>query len=133
VSADCASAAVIRFSATVTEEKTMPSVTITKGALDAISNRRSDSPSVTVTAPKPIPLLAWSERSYFDDSAGHRTELGPQFYFCWTDDNEIEANKYFTLDIALGGKLALAPGELFRSGSHLIDLKDGRLSLTTSS
>jgi hypothetical protein len=110
----------------------MPSVTITKGAIDAVSGRRKDPASAAARALKPIPLLAWSERSYFDDQTGRRTELGPQFYFCWTDDNEIEENGYLTLEIARGDRLALAPGELFRSGSHQIDLKDGKLNLTSS-
>ncbi len=111
----------------------MPSIIITKGAMDATTRHRSDPGSVTVTALRPIPLLAWSERSYFDESSGRRTEFRPQFFFCWTDDTEIEDNQYLTLEIAQGDKLALAPGELFRSGSHQIDLKVGRLTLTSSS
>jgi hypothetical protein len=110
----------------------MSSVIITNSASEVIGHRRNEAAFPSPTSLRRIPLLAWSERSYFDDSTGHRTEFRPQFYFSWTNDEEIIDNEYFTTETDHGGRLALAPGELFRSGSHKIDLKDGKLTLKSS-
>ncbi len=110
----------------------MRSVTITPDAMNVISRRCYNSTAITAARQTLIPLLAWAVRTYFDDASGRRTELGPQFYFSWTDAAEVKRNEYFVLQMAPVGKLALAPGELFQSGTHQIDVKDGKLTLESS-
>jgi hypothetical protein len=110
----------------------MSSVLITTSASNTAYKRRDGFLSSLSAPQKRIPLLAWSERSYFDDYAGHRTEFGPQFYLSFTNEEEIDNNEYFTTETHHGGRLALAPGALFRSGSHMIDLRNGKLTLASS-
>jgi hypothetical protein len=62
-----------------------------------------------------IPLLAWAHRAYFDDNDGSHTEYGPHFVFSWTNAQTIDQYGYVTLTTANGGRLALAPGDFFRS------------------
>ena len=107
----------------------MPSLDITKPAMDAILRQCNDPAAISLRAQKPIPLLLWSNRSYFDDNFGHRTEFGPQFYFYWTDVAEIEQYHYFKVETTNGRELALAPGELFQSGFHRIVLEGDKLTL----
>jgi len=106
----------------------VPSLDITDQAVDFIERRSNDPAVVRLKGKKDIPLLLWSNKSYFDDNSGRRTE-SPQFYFYWTDTAEIEQYRYFKVDFANGRKLALAPGDLFQSGSHRIDLKADKLVL----
>jgi hypothetical protein len=110
----------------------MPSVNITKPAIDAILRQCNDPAAINLKAKKPIPLLLWSIRSYFDDNSGHRTEFGPQFYFYWTDIEEIKQYGYFKVDLTDDRELALAPGELFESGAHRIVLEGDKLTLDDS-
>jgi hypothetical protein len=110
----------------------VPSLDITEQAMDAITQRCNDPAATNIKREKPIPLLLWSNRSFFDDNSGQRTEIGARFYFYWTDAAEIEQYRYFQVDTANGGELALAPGELFRSGPHRIDLEGDKLILDES-
>ena len=104
----------------------MPSVKISEDAMAEILQRIKGTAGVTE---KNIPLLLWSRRVYTDDNDGNRTELGPMFFFFWTNQAEIEENGYVTMDISEGHKLALAPGAVFQSGSERIELKDHQLTL----
>jgi len=108
----------------------MPSFDITDPATDAIRRRCDDQVAKTMREENPIPLLLWSTRPYFHDRSGHRVETGPQFYFDWTNAFEVERHGYLKVGFGEGGEIAVAPGEMFRSGSHRIDLQDGRLILT---
>jgi hypothetical protein len=105
----------------------MPSVKISEDAMTEILRRLKGTATVNE---KNIPLLVWSRRVYTDDNHGNHTELGPMFFFFWTNQAEIEENGYVTMDIAEGHKLALAPGAVFQSGSERIELKDRQLTLT---
>lgn len=98
----------------------MPPVRISEDAMRAIVQGFKEA-SVANTNGRKIPLLVWSSKTYSDDNLGNRTELGPMFFFCWTDDNEIDQNHYLTIGIADGRKLALAPNAIFQSGSHRIE------------
>lgn len=110
----------------------MPSLDITEQAMNAITRRCNDPAATDIKREKPIPLLLWSNRSYFDDNSGRRTEFGARFYFYWTDAAEIERYRYFKVDTTNGGELALAPGDLFRSAPHRIDLEGDKLILDES-
>jgi hypothetical protein len=50
-------------------------------------------------------------------------------YFCWTDRTEIESSNYATTLVSRNIEIALSRGDLFREGSHEIDLRDGKLVL----
>jgi hypothetical protein len=106
----------------------MNSVTVTERAAGAIAKRYHD---LLAAAPpgKAIPVLLWSVRSYFDDNQGKRTTFGSKFYFHWTNESEIEEYHYLTINVPSVGELALAPGELFRTGSHTIEAEEGNLIL----
>jgi|ERR1700722_5023992 hypothetical protein len=105
----------------------MPPVTILEDATRAITQGFNETPPVG-SGGRPIPLLVWSSRSYSDDKSGNRTELGPMFLFCWTNDSEIDQNKYLIANVG-DRKLALAPSAIFQSGSHRIEQIDDRLTL----
>jgi hypothetical protein len=108
------------------------SINITKPAMDAISRQCNDPAAASLKTQKPIPLLLWSNRSYFNDNSGHRIEFGPQFYFYWTNAAEIKQYGYFKIDLTNDCELALAPGELFESGFHRIVLEGDKLTLDES-
>ncbi len=108
----------------------MSSITITTQAEDAILKACHDPAAAAVKQKKgEIPLLLWSNRSYFVSNSGDKTEFGPRFYFYWTDREEIEASQYATTHLSTSTEIALSPGELFRNGSHRIGLRNGRLVL----
>jgi len=109
----------------------MSSVSITDRATEAIVRRCNDPAAQGIIQGRPIPLLLWTERSYFDDDSGKRTEFGSKFYFYSTNYEEIRKYNYLTLDITGENELALAPGELFRTGSHKIDLQGDKLILVS--
>jgi hypothetical protein len=108
----------------------MPPVSISEDAMRAIVQGFKEA-SMTSTNERNIPLLVWSNRTYYDDSRGNRTELGPMFFFCWTDDNELDQNNYLTIDLADGRKIALAPNAIFQSGSHRIEQIGDHLTLAS--
>ena len=108
----------------------MNSVMVTEGAAAAIAKRYHDF-STAAPPGKAIPVLLWSVRSYFDDNQGNRTFFGSRFVFYWTNESEIKEYNYFTINVAGVGELALAPGELFRTGSHTIDANEGTLTLSS--
>ena len=85
--------------------------------------------ATAVVNEKNIPLLVWSRRVYTDDGHGNRTELGPMFFFFWTNQVEIEENDYVIIEISEGYKLALSPGIVFQSGSERIELREDRKSV----
>lgn len=109
----------------------MPSLAITDPATDAIRRRCDDPAAEALRAENPIPLLLWSNRPYFHDRSGRRVATGPQFYFDWTNAEEVERHGYLTIGFGQGLELAVAPAEMFRSGSHRIDLEGGRLTLAS--
>ena len=100
--------------------------------MDAIVRQCNDPTAISLKTQKPIPLLLWSSKSYFDDKSGPRTEFGPQFYFYWTNVAEIEQYGYLKVDLTNDCELALAPGELFESGVHRIVLEGDKLTLDDS-
>ena len=108
----------------------MPPVRISEDAMRTIVQGFKEE-VVTSTNGRKIPLLVWSSGTHSDDNLGNRTELGPMFFFCWTDDNEIDQNRYLTIGIAGGRKLALAPDAIFQSGSHRIEQIGDRLILAS--
>jgi hypothetical protein len=108
----------------------MNSVIVTEPAAAAIAKRYHDF-SAAAPPGKSIPVLLWSVRSYFDDHQGNRTTFGSRFYFHWTNESEIKEYNYLTINVVGVGELALAPGELFRTGSHTIEAQDGTLVLVS--
>ena len=106
----------------------MPSVLVSDPAVSDIVSRCKSFPSDEEK--RTIPLLVWANRSYFDDKSGHRTELGAQFYLCWTDKDDIKNNDYLLTTIGSNYTIAFAPGPLFASGGRHIDVVNGRLTLT---
>jgi hypothetical protein len=106
------------------------SITISKQAEEAILKASRDPAAEGVRRRHgDVPLLLWSRRSYFVGNSGERTEFGPRFYLYWTNQAEIEKSNYFTMQVAEDIEIAFSPGDLFRHGSHQIDLRDGRLIL----
>ena len=108
----------------------MPSVKISDEAMSAIIRRCKDVTTTDHATEKRIPLLVWPSRAYFVDNSGRRVDVAPQFYFGWTNAAEIQENGYFIVDIVCG-ELALAPGNIFQSGSHVIERMDDRLTLVS--
>ena len=108
----------------------MNSITITKQAEDAILKACRDPAAEGVRQRQgDVPLLLWSKSTSFVSTSGERTQFGPQFYLYWTNQTEIENSKYATTFLPKNIEIALSPGELFRNGSHHIDLRDGKLIL----
>lgn len=108
----------------------MSSITITKQAEDAILKACRDPAAEGVRQRYgDVPLLLWSNSTYFVSNSGERTEFGPQFYLYWTNQTEIENSNYATTFLSKDIEIALSPGDLFRNGSHHIDLRDGKLIL----
>jgi hypothetical protein len=105
-------------------------ITITRQAEESILKACHD-PAANVVRQRVgnIPLLLWSNRSYFVSNSGEKTELGSQFYFYWTNKEEIEISEYEITFLSTNTEIALAPGELFREGSHQIDFRSGKLVL----
>jgi hypothetical protein len=108
----------------------MSSVIVTERAAEAIAERYRHF-SAAAPVGKSIPVLLWSTRSRFDDNESNRTELGSRFYFYWTNEREIREYDYLTINVADVGQLALAPGELFKTGAHKIEAQNGALILTS--
>jgi hypothetical protein len=108
----------------------MPTVIISEDATKAILQGFKQAAAVRDNG-KNIPLLVWSSRTYRDDNLGNHTELGPMFFFCWTDANEIDQNHYLTIGLQDGRNLALAPSAIFQAGSHRIEQIGGRLTLVS--
>ncbi len=63
---------------------------------------------------------------------GERTEFDAQCYLYWTNQTEIEKSEYATTLVSKDIEIALSPGDMFRSGSHQIDVHDGKLVLYQS-
>ena len=110
----------------------MPNIAVSKKAIDLISEKCRDPVIASKKTKVSVPLLSWASRVTRVDHSGNRTELGPGFYFSWSDPKQIEEYGYLTLKLDSGDVLALAPGKFFRSGSYRIDQKDGRLTLASS-
>jgi hypothetical protein len=106
----------------------MQSVLVTEQAGAAIAKLYRDFPAKAPPG-KSIPVLLWSVRSHFDDNRGNRTTFAPKFYFYWTNGSEIEEYHYLKINVAGIGEIALAPGELFRNGSHTIEAEGDNLIL----
>jgi hypothetical protein len=107
------------------------SITISRQAEEAILKASSDPAAEGVRRRHgDVPLLLWSRKSYFVANSGERTEFGPRFYLYWTNGVEIEKSNYFVTRVSEDIQVALSPGELFREGSHRIDLQDGKLALS---
>jgi hypothetical protein len=108
----------------------VPTITITKQAEDSILKAYHD-PAANGVRQRVgnIPLLLWSDRSYFVSNSGEKTEFGSRFYFYWTNREEIETSKYAITFLSTNTEIALSPGELFRKKSHQIDLRNGKLVL----
>jgi hypothetical protein len=96
----------------------MNNVTISKEAINLISEKCNDSVITSKKAEDSVLLLSWPSRVTRVDHSGNRTELGPGFYFSWSDPKQIEEYGYLTVKLDGGDELALAPGKFFRSGSH---------------
>ncbi len=111
---------------------TVSSITVTKQAEDAILKACRDPAAEGVRQRHgDVPLLLWSKRATFVSNSGEITEFGSQFYLYWTDETDIEKSKYATTLLSTSIRIALSPGDLFRNGSHQIDLRDGKLILET--
>jgi hypothetical protein len=108
----------------------MPTVTISEDAMKAIVQGFTQVAAVRDNG-RNIPLLIWSSRTYRDDNLGNQAELGPMFFFCWTDSSEIDQNHYLTIGMQDGRNLALAPSAIFQSGSHRIEQIGDRLTLVS--
>jgi hypothetical protein len=116
--------------ASLNRRLTVSTITITKEAEDSILKAARDPAADGVRQGiGNIPLLLWSHRSYSVSNSGEKTEFGSRFYFYWTNRTEIETSKYAITFLSSSTEIALAPGELFRTGSHQIDLHDGKLIL----
>jgi len=110
----------------------MNNVTISKAAIDLISEKMKDPVIASKKTGQSVPLLSWATRVTWVDNSGDRTELGPRFYFSWSDPKQIEEYGYLTLKLDDMEELALAPSKLFRSGTHKIDEREGSLTLSSS-
>ena len=108
----------------------MSVITITSQAEDAILKAYRD-PAADGVRQRigSIPLLLWSNRSYFVSNAGDRTEFGAKFFFYWTNRTENMIANYVTTTLSGKIEIALSPGSLFSKGSHCIDILDGKLIL----
>jgi len=76
-----------------------------------------------------VPQFAWANRTVFTDLHGNKKDLGPGFYFSWVTADTARLNNCVMVDVPEFGKAGLAPGGLFRDGTHSIDAVDGRLTL----
>jgi hypothetical protein len=116
--------------AALSRRPNVSSITITKQAEDAILKAYRDPAAEGVRQRQgDVPLLLWSKRCSFVSNSGERTEFGAQFYLYWTNQREIEKSEYATTLLSKDIEIALSPGDLFRSGSHQIDVCDGKLIL----
>jgi hypothetical protein len=110
------------------------SVTITKRAVDLILTKLQEPTTVATTKQNSLPTLDWASRvTSTDRLSGERTEHGPHFFFFWTDSEEIKEFNNLTYILPDGESLALGPGDFFQTGTHTIDVKDGRLALVDAS
>ena len=107
----------------------MQNISVSREAMALISEKCQDPAIASRKKKDSIPLLSWAIRVTHTDNAGHRTDLGPQFFFTWSNAKQVEEYGYLTFKLEDDGELALAPGEFFRTGKHRIDQKDGRLTL----
>jgi hypothetical protein len=106
------------------------SITVTKKAEDVILRACRDPAAQGLRQQHgDMPLLLWSKKTTFISNSGEKSEFGPQFYLHWTNPKEVEDSKYATVILSTDIEIALSPGEFFRSGSHQIDLRDGKLIL----
>ncbi len=106
------------------------SVTITKRAIDLILRKLNEPATIAMRKQNSVATLAWASRVYSTDRlSGERTEHGPHFFFSWSDADEIKEFNSLTYVLPDGESLALGPGDFFQTGSHTIDVKDGRLTL----
>ncbi len=110
----------------------MPSVTISKPAVDLISRRMNEPATARMKKDDSIQLLNWASRTYSTDFLGNRTEHGPGFFFSWVSADQIKEYRNLIFTLPNGVALALGPGAYFQTGSYAIDEKDGRLTLVSS-
>jgi hypothetical protein len=106
------------------------SVTITKHAIDLILRKLKEPATIAMRKQNSIATLAWASRVYSTDRrSGDRTEHGPCFFFSWSDADKIKEFNSVIYMLPDGESLALGPGDFFQTGTHTIDVKDGRLTL----
>ena len=106
------------------------SVTITKSAIDLILRKLKEPATIAARKQNSLPTLAWARRVYSTDRrSGERTEHGPCFFFSWNDADKLKEFNSVIYALPDGESLALGPGDFFQTGTHTIDVKDGRLAL----
>ena len=106
------------------------SVTITKHAIDLILRKLKEPATIAMRKQNSIATLAWARRvTSTDRQSGERTEHGPRFFFSWSDADKLKEFNSVIYMLPDGESLALGPGDFFQTGTHTIDVKDGRLTL----
>jgi hypothetical protein len=92
-------------------------VNLSDEAMEYIANKIELAESAGPPTRDAIPLLVWVSKAQFIANSGDRTDYGPYFAFHWTTERDIEQFHYATVPIADRKIVALAPGDLFRTGS----------------
>jgi hypothetical protein len=106
------------------------SVTITKHAIDLILSKLKEPATIAARKQNSLPTLAWASRvTSTDRRSGERTEHGSRFFFSWSDADKLKEFNSVIYTLPDGESLALGPGDFFQTGTHTIDVKDGRLAL----
>jgi hypothetical protein len=107
----------------------MPNVLIT---LQAANYIRAKLVSPVVLARREsgaLPRLKWASRVSLSKPSGQATELGPRFFFSWTNPQECRNEGDLIVQAPGFGSLSLAPGNLLAAEPHTIDVQDDHLVL----
>ena len=106
------------------------SVTITKRAIDLILRKLKEPATIAMRKQNSVATLTWARRVYSTDRlTGERTEHGPRFFFSWSDAIKVKQFNNLVYRLPDGENLAFGPNDFFQTGTHTIDVKDGRLAL----
>jgi hypothetical protein len=106
------------------------SVTITKSAIDLIVKKLKEPATIAMRRQNSMATLTWARRVYSTDRlSGERTEHGPRFFFSWSGVDKLKEFNSVIYALPDGESLAFGPGDFFQTGTHTIDVKDGRLAL----
>jgi hypothetical protein len=108
----------------------LSSVTISDSAAELILKKLKEPATIAMRKQNSVATLTWARRVYSTDRlSGERTEHGPHFFFSWSDVDKLKEFNSVIYTLPDGESLALGPSEFFQTGTHTIDVKDGRLAL----
>ena len=101
-----------------------------KRAIDLILSKLKEPATIAMRRQNSMAALTWARRVYSADRlSGERTEHGPRFFFSWSDADKLKEFNSVIYTLPDGESLALGPGDFFQTGTHKVDVKDGRLAL----